>query len=100
MNNRKYDEFVNKDVWGYAFEPSSKCDSFLLNQPPVLGTIKDRKFYEYNKKGKIKKSSAVFAYNRYYALTEDEAKEGYNKLIDNHIRWMQNMIKKYQESKI
>lgn len=100
MYNNNYDEFVNKDVWGYAFEPSSKCDSFLLNQPPVLGTIEDRKFYEYNKKGKIKKSSAVLAHNRYYALTEDEAREGYNKLIDRQIRRMQNIIKQYQESKL
>lgn len=100
MYNRYSDEIVGKDVWGYAFEPSSKCDSLLLNQPPVLGIIKDHKFYEYNKKGKIKKSSAVLAYNRHYALTEDEAREGYNKLIDGQIRRMQNIIKQYQKSKI
>lgn len=35
-------------------------------------------------------------YNRHYKDFED--KEGYNKLIDNYIRWMQNMIKKYQKS--
>ena len=99
MYNR-YDEFIGKDVWGYAFEPSSKCDSFSLNQPPVLGIIKDGEFYEYNKKGKIKKSSAVLACNRYYALTEDKAKEGYNKLIDEQIRRMQNIIKQYQEFKV
>ena len=100
MYNSYSDEIVGKDVWAYAFEPSSKCDSYLLNQPPVLGTIEDRKFYEYNKKGKIKKSSAVLAHNRYYASTEEEAREGYNKLIDGQIRYMQNIIKKYQESKI
>ena len=34
MYNSYSDEIVGKDVWAYAFEPSSKCDSLLLNQPP------------------------------------------------------------------
>lgn len=100
MRYKKYDEYIGKDVWGYAFEPSSNYNTFTLNKKPVLGIIKDDKFYEYNNKGKIKKSSEVGANSRYYALTEDEAKEGYNMLINSEINILRNIIKNYQEMKL
>lgn len=96
MYNRHYKDFEGKEVWDYAFYPSSNYETFISRTIPVKGIIENNRFYELNKKGKIKKSSGVKASSRYYALTEEEAIREYNNLVDKKISILKDVIGQYQ----
>lgn len=86
------------DLWAYAYSTNNSEKSMALKKEPVLGQIKGegyyRMFHEYKRDGQLKKSS-VKAHSRRYADTEQEAIEGYNKLVNNQIQKLEELIAEY-----
>lgn len=84
----------DKVIWACAYSTNNTEKSMATRRKPVQGIIKDRKFYELNKKGEIKKSSAVSIYAREYTDTEQECIELYNKLAQRQIDFLKKLAEK------
>lgn len=94
-------------VWAYAFQENSMKEGMLLSQKPVKGCIIHDSIYsnmfapfKKNKEPELALSKAINVYGRNFADTEEEAKEGYNQLIEKRIEWYQNKISLLKDAKL
>jgi hypothetical protein len=104
-----YDKFtvpINKIIYGFAYETNNTEKGMYYKKEPILGIVVQSQhgnlkyFYEINKKHEIIKSKKVNSWSRHYADTYSEALEGYNKLIENHIKFLNELIKNHQKDLI
>lgn len=98
---------INTPIYGFAYKVNDDTKNRRLICKPTLGEIIDKnnpyhitlkelsKYnfipYKLNSKS-FKKSGIVDMYSRMYADTKEEAIEMYNKLIQNRIDKLQEMI--------
>lgn len=88
------DEIKDGDVFAFAYLEDERATNFFCK--PVKGRIIDYMFFEYKKNGGLKKNS-VSCYARIYADAYEEAVEGFNALINNRIKKLNNEISKVEE---
>ena len=89
---RKNEE--NKDIYAFAFtEITMKAVSMCK---PTKGMIINRKFFEYGKNGKLKKKGVGVGY-RIYADTYNDAVEGFNILVKNRIKMLNDEVNRLEE---
>lgn len=79
-------------IWGYNYRPNSnyKFKPQILRRP-AKGIIRNGTFYPLNEKGEIIRSQKIKYYNLEYALTEKEATDKYNELIDKHLEILEKI---------
>ena len=88
-----------KKVWAYACELHKTTTGRMNLHPPVFGVLDDYCFTPIGKNGKLANSKQVKQYTREYAETYEEAKEKYNKKIDDVIKYYEEQIERLKKNK-
>lgn len=98
----------NVPIWGFAYDIDNETGRSVLKAEPVLGEIcwsgtvvRNRYFFPYKKGTHEKRKTGEVHYtSRYYADTEAEAKQAYNKLVDDRIRLLNKMALDAEKDKL
>ena len=88
-----------KEIWAYACELYKTTTGRMTLHPPVFGILDDYHFTPIGKSGKPVSSKKVSQYMREYADTYEEAKEKYNKKIDDLIKYYKEQIERLEKNK-
>ena len=85
------------DLYGFEWVTNSTNKSMRYNRTPVRGRFSvgiygEPIFYEYHPTRLNETRRPVDGMNRHYALTEYEAIQGYNHLIDKHLDYVQKEL--------